>query len=300
MRSRRPYIIWLIIALTTLSLSLSCGKDGKKSPTGSSNEIHEYHGITFVTIPGGTFTMGDVEGEGFLDEKPVHTVTVSGFEMSVYEVTNSQYAAYLTEALTSGNTDSTATCLTGDYKGLKYLDFEDSYCQIIYSDSTFKVDSGKENCPVVEVTWYGAKTFAQYFGLDLPTEAEWEYACRGGRQYKYGTNDGMIDISKTNYDGKVGHSVDVGSYSANPLGLYDMSGNVWELCHDWYGPYSADSQTNPVGVQIGTYRVMRGGDWYRHAGHCRSANRDVCVPQPGLSGKNLGFRVVRRPGGVTY
>ena len=107
--------------------------------------------------------------------------------------------------------------------------------------------SGKEIWPVVYVTWYGAKAFALYYGMDLPTEAEWECACRGGKQYPYGTDDGTINDSKANYNENIGHPVAVGSYPSNPYGLYDMSGNVGEWCHDSPGSYSSESVTNPCG-----------------------------------------------------
>lgn len=262
--------------------------------------------ITFVFIPGGTFEMGsNFEDDPdnpykrevyFNDEKPVHTVTLSSFEMSAYEITNTQYVVYLTEALASGDitaTSSTVTGKTGDWSGQEYLDLDDGDCEINYSGGTFTVESGKENNPVIEVTWYGSKAFALYYGLDLPTEAEWEYACRGGKQYKYGTDDGTISSSKANYNSNIGHTVDVGNYPSNPYGLYDMSGNVWEWCHDWYGDYSSDSATNPTGAQIGSCRVIRGGGWGGNADGCRSAFRGCGGPDS--CGNGLGFRVVLRP-----
>ncbi|MFC1485852.1 SUMF1/EgtB/PvdO family nonheme iron enzyme, partial [Candidatus Latescibacterota bacterium] len=266
--------------------------------------------ITFVSIPGGTFEMGDVENSGNSDEKPVHTVTVSGFEMSVYEITNAQYAVYLNAAIISGDVKVTSGDVygkTGAWSGQRYMDIGYSYnssnkCWITYSGGAFSVTSGYENWPVVMVTWYGSKAFSLYYGLDLPTESEWEYACRGGNQYQYGTNDGTINSTKANFDSNIGHPVDVGSYPANPYGLYDMSGNVWEWCHDWYGTYPSGSVTNPTGAQTGSYtgsyRVKRGGGWYNYVGPCRSAYR-FYSPYNDYLGR-ISFRVVRRPGGLTY
>ncbi|MBA7591778.1 Hercynine oxygenase [subsurface metagenome] len=159
-----------------------------------SGEPYDINGITFVTIPAGTFRMGDVEGNGYDREIPVHTVTLSSFEMSIYEVTNAQYAEYLNKALTTGEIEIITGDVygkTGDWSGQRYLDIGygsgENKCWINYSSGSFTAESGKENRPVVGVTWYGSKAFAEYYGFDLPREAEWEYACRGGNQYKYGT-----------------------------------------------------------------------------------------------------------------
>jgi formylglycine-generating enzyme required for sulfatase activity len=188
---------------------------------------------------------------------------------------------------------------TGVYSGQEYIylsylsDYPDATCWIKYAGGTFTVETGKENYPVVWVTWYGSKAFALYYGLDLPTEAELEYACRGGKQYKYGTDDGTLSTSKANYwDNGVHHPVDVGSYPANPFGLYDMSGNVWEWCHDWYGIYPSGSVTNPTGALSGSYRVTRGGGWLYDGSYCRSADRGGGNPGGGYY--HVGFRVVRR------
>jgi formylglycine-generating enzyme required for sulfatase activity len=256
--------------------------------------------FTLVSIPGGTFQMGDVENAGYEynnDEKPVHKVTVSSFEMSVCEITNSQYASYLNAAQIIGDISAKMYGAYGTYSGQEYINLSGSYdsinkCWITYSGGTFSVVAGYENWPAVYVTWYGAKAFAEYYGMDLPREAEWEYACRGGKQYKYGTDDGTISSSKANYDSNIEHPVDVRKYSANPFGLYDMSGNVWEWCADWYGPYSSGSVTNPTGAQYGTLRVFRGGDWYDSGYYCRSSSRVSNTPD----GRSyiVGFRVVRR------
>jgi len=269
-------------------------------------------GITFVSIPGGTFQMGDEVGDLNKGFGPVHTVTLSVFEMSTHEITNTQYAQYLNEALASGAievTDGDVYGKTVMFFGQRYLDLGygrygsgQEMCLIMYGSGVFSVESEYSNWPVVSVTWYGAEAFAQYYGFDLPTESEWEYAFRGGQQYLYGTYDGTIDIKKANYfQNGPGHPVDVGSYPANPYGLYDMSGNVFEWCHDWYGVYPSDIVTNPTGAQSGTSRVFRGGSWAGFndgVNNCRSAWRHGIYPYDRLY--FLGFRVVRRPGEVKY
>ena len=162
--------------------------------------------------------------------------------MSEKEITNAQYCEYLNKAIESEdikiNANGMVVGTTGDYTGEEYLylNMEDdsaNKCWINYSGGSFAVESGKENWPVVALTWYGAKSFCQYFGFELPTEAEWEYAAKGGLDYEYGTADGTLTFSNANYEGENNHPVDVGSYQANPFGLYDMSGNVWEFCNDW-------------------------------------------------------------------
>jgi formylglycine-generating enzyme required for sulfatase activity len=275
--------------------------------------------LIFVSIYGGTFQMGDVENAGNSDEKPVHNVTVSDFEMSAHEITNAHYAKYLNEALGVGEVElikSTDTFdyteflyqenvygKTGPWSGKLYLrmysvgvapDPEADKCSIFWDYDAFSVDGGKTNWPVVNVTWEGAKAFALHYRLDLPTEAEWEYACRGGKQCKYGTVDGAIDKTKAYYDSiNVRYLKDVGSYPANPFGLFDMSGNVWEWCHDWYGSYSSENQINPAGPPSGSHHVRRGGSRRNSANYCRSANRT-------FSSGGEGFRVVRRANGQHY
>jgi len=260
----------------------------------------EIHGITFVTIPGGTFQMGDVENAGYSNEKPVHTVTLSGFDMSTTEITNAQYAVYLNEVLASGDIELKSGDVYGktdDWPIERYLDIgyerdSNNKCLINYSNGIFTVTSGKEYWPVVAVTWYGSKAFAQFYGLDLPTEAEWEYACRGGKQYEYGTDDGTINGANANYKRRLESPVEVGSYPANPYGLYDMSGNVWEWSHDWYDDYSSNSVTNPTGALTGSSHVVRGGSWDAQDYHCRAARRSF--RRPYSRDHCIGFRVVRR------
>ncbi len=264
-------------------------------------------GLNLVTIPGGTFQMGN-EFVGRWGEIPVHTVTLDGFEMSTTEITYARYAAYLNEALASEDINEPSggivTGKTGEYSGQNYINLsgynpvDAQYCWIGYDNGAFSVEPGYENRPAGFVSWYGAKAFALYYGLDLPTEAEWEYAARGGKQYKYGTDDGTIDSTKANYNQNIGHPVDVGSYPPNPFGLYDMSGNVTEWCNDWFGVYSSESVTNPTGTQlyVSDDRTGRGGSWFYET--CSSYGRFYSKPY--FMHDSVGFRVARRPGGVTY
>jgi formylglycine-generating enzyme required for sulfatase activity len=147
----------------------------------------------------------------------------------------------------------------------------------------------------------------------LPTEAEWEYACRAGTTtpFNYGNE---LRSGMANFDGQyeyppcgvstyycynptgiyLGRTTAVGSYAPNAWGLYDMHGNVWEWCRDWYGAYPGGSVTDPQGPSSGSYRVIRGGCWFSGANDCRSAQRSCSNPSGGYS--NVGFRVVLAPG----
>jgi formylglycine-generating enzyme len=302
--------LWSITLVLIMLTVISCSKENKNITDPDDNNSNVSN-IAFSVIPSGTFQMGDEVGDLESDCRPVHTVTLSGFEMSINEITNSQYAKFLNEAKETGDITSSNLSVEGakgTLTGFQYIKlsgtsslFLDARCWIIYSNNTFSVISGHEDWPVVWVTWYGAKAFAVYYGLDLPTEAEWEYACRGGLQFEYGTNDGLLNTGKANYwDLDIKHPVEVGSYPANPYGLFDMSGNVFEWCHDWYDTYSSESITNPSGVQTGSNRVVRGGGWSGYGFYCRSANRHGTNTFYYYGYCDIGFRVVRRPGGVIY
>jgi len=220
--------------------------------------------------------------------------------MSIYEITNAQYVTYLTEALASDDitaTSSTVEGKTGSWSGQEYLDIDDSECDIDYSAGTFTIRDNRENKPVAELPWYGAKAFAVYYGLDLPTEAEWEYACRAGTETKYYTGNNESDLGRAGWyevnriSGETTSSV--GQKEPNEFGLFDMHGNVWEWCNDWYGDYPSGSVINPTGPSTGSNRIMRGGDYMRDAGVSRSAFRYEFGPTNSYG--NIGFRVVRRP-----
>ena len=203
-----------------------------------------------VTIEGGTFTMGATSEQGsdaYDDEKPTHSVTLSSFYLCKYEVTQALWRAVMGE-----------------------------------NPSNFMGD----NLPVEEVSWNDCQTFITRLNsltgknFRLPTEAEWEYAARGGnrsRGYKYSGSDNLYDVAWSS-ENSGEKTYPVGSKSPNELGLYDMSGNVEEWCSDWYGTYSSSSQTNPTGPSIGSDRVRRGGSWHHGARGCRSSMRFNFAP----------------------
>ena len=273
-------------------------------------------GNDMVYVPGGAFQMGDTWGDGDSNEKPVHTVTVNSFYMGKYEVTNAQVVEVFNWALQQGKiTATSSTVKNTEGNAQELLDLNDSDCQISYNGSALYVENNYDNYPVIEITWYGAAAFCNYFsereglapvydlsdwtanwnanGYRLPTEAEWEYAARGGNQsqgYKYSGSDNPDDVAwYYNNSGSSTHTV--GTKQANELGLYDMSGNVWEWCWDWYGAYSSDSQTDPKGPDSGSYRVERGGSWHFHSEFVRVAVRGVDYTSD--SRYDVGFRLLR-------
>ena len=235
----------------------------------------------FVTVRGGTYTMGSNNGSS--DEKPVHSVTLSTFDMM-----NTEVPQWLYEAVMGRNPSY--------YKGT--------------------------NKPVERVSWYDAIDFCNKLsemqgltpcytkngdewecnfkanGYRLPTEAEWEYAACGGinkSPFKYSGSGNINDVAwyTDNRGGAATH--DVGTKKPNVLGLYDMSGNVWEWCWDRYGSYTRDPATNPSGASSGDYRVNRGGSYDSYASNCTVSYRNYYYP--GYDRSSLGFRVVRSSSG---
>jgi formylglycine-generating enzyme required for sulfatase activity len=246
----------------------------------------------FVWIESGTFTMGSPASEPQRgdNEGTQRQVTVSAFYMGKYQVTQREY-----EELMGANPSS--------FKG--------------------------SNLPVERVTWFEAVEYcnkrSQQEGLNpaytisgtgntrtviwnqgakgyrLPTEAEWEYACRAGTTTPFSTGNN-ITTNQANYDGNYPYNnnargrwqektTNVGSFPANAWELYDMHGNVFEWCWDWHGSYASGSQTDPTGPDDGSYRVLRGGSWFDNGRYIRSANRNSSSPS--LRSHSVGFRLVR-------
>ena len=218
--------------------------------------------IDMVRVEAGTFVMGATpEMESPYDwEKPTHQVTLTNdYYIGKYEVTQNLWKAVMGK-----------------------------------NPSKFKGD----NLPVEQVSWNDCQKFISKLNnitgktFRLPTEAEWEYAARGGKKsrgYQYSGSNNLSDVAWY-----VGNSWSkthaVGSKQANELGIYDMSGNVWEWCHDWYGKYSSSSQTNPTGATSGSGRVFRGGSWIGTARCCRSSFR--ISGTPGYRSNDLGLRLI--------
>ncbi|MCK5197300.1 MAG: formylglycine-generating enzyme family protein [Spirochaetales bacterium] len=234
-----------------------------------------------VVVEGGTFQMESTSGDG--DEKPVHSVTGSSFYMSKYEVTQAEYKAVM------GKNPSDTSRGIGDNYPVNKVSWNEAveYCN--------KLSRKEGLTPVYSGSGDNIKMNINANGYRLPTEAEWEYAAMGGTSTSSATYAGSNNIGSVAWytDNSRGKTHPVGGKQANELGLYDMSGNVWEWCWDWYGGYSGGSQSDPTGKSSGSSRVHRGGGWSLYASICRSANRDSFSPSFRFS--NLGFRLVRRP-----
>ncbi len=262
-------------------------------------------------LPAGTFKMGSpVRGDSNADdnEKPQHWVRLTqDFYMSRYEVTNAQYAAFLNaEGIGSNGQGS----LTYDYNGTpttETLTFvydctKDNRSQwgIKWNTDKWEPVSGYGDHPVIYVTWYGAKAYADYLGAALPTEAQWEYACRAGTETIYSYGDAANGEYMWYSSNSSSQTHKVGTKKPNPWGLFDMHGNVLELCLDqWDESYNyptADTEdvaiSDPL-VTTGSYRVLRGGGWSSIAKSCRSAFRSSNLP--GFTDNRYGFRVVFVP-----
>jgi len=233
-------------------------------------------------IEGGTYSMG---GNYFADSQPIHNVTLNSFNISKYEITNAQYATFMNEIGANGD---------GIFNGTHYLMINFSVCQIQYISGQFISKIGKENHPVILVSWEGAKAYCEHYCGRLPTEAEWEFASRGGN------NSAGFELSGSNnaddvawYSLNSGYSTHtVGTKNANEIGVYDMSGNILEWCNDWYDSnYYANSPTNnPQGATTGTGKVSRGGAYNNASGGCFVSARYFYNPI--FSYGSVGFRPV--------
>ena len=326
---------------------------------------------TMLYLSGGVFAMGDhygyVDPSHPSDEIPIHNVTVSSFKMGQNDITVEQYCLYLNSAMSSGNIRVTngLVYLAGGSDVLFLARQADQYSRIGWNGTGFSVLDKKGEHPITSVMWQGAAAYCNWLstaqglqpcyntttwncsfvnnGYRLPTEAEWEYAARGGQynpyyNYTYGN---QVDKTKSNIpnsgdpfeSGTLPWTTPAGFYNGqmqlkstfdwpgnqtsyqtsngvNGFGLYDMAGNVWQWCNDWYDQnyYNISSNYNPTGPTNGTlmpdgkpYHVLRGGNWYNgDDGHSRVSNRDPAYyrgPQdPNHPYYHVGFRVVQRDG----
>ena len=235
-----------------------------------------------IYIEGGTYSMG---GNYFADSQPIHNVTLNSFSISKYEITNAQYATFMNEI--DANED-------GSYNGTQYLMMNYNDCQIEYVNGQFISESGKENHPVILVNWEGANAYCEHYCGRLPTEAEWEFASRGGNisgGFELSGSNNADDVAWYAFNsGNSTHSV--GTKNANEIGAFDMSGNILEWCNDWYDNnyYSNSPTNNPQGPISGTNRVLRGGTYSNGSGGCFVSARYQYTPTP--SYKFIGFRPV--------
>lgn len=238
-----------------------------------------------MSIPIGTFTMGCTAGDSNCnsDEKPAHKVKMKGFKMSRYEITNDQYCVFLNEK--------------EKHRGAKvWLEVDHAASGIALKEGVYSPKRGKEHQPVVKVTWYGATSYCLWLSKKtgkkyrLPTEAQWEYAARGGTTHKYAGSSNPNKVACYHKNTRQICPV-TSTRQANGYGLYDMSGNVWEWCADWYKEkHYASKRSSEKGPSSGSKRVLRGGAWTEEAQTCRVSHRSWYYPT--YSSNNLGFRCV--------
>ena len=227
------------------------------------DKVYTVNGVSFkmIAVKGGTFTMGATSEQtgAFSDKSPKHSVTLSDYYIGETEVTQELWTAVM---------GSNPSWFTGNMQR-----------------------------PVEMVSWNDCQTFISKLNeltgetFRLPTEAQWEYAARGGNQAQgrlYSGSNTIDDVAwYTSNSSSTTHPVK--TKSPNELGIYDMSGNVWEWCSDWYGSYSSAAQTDPTGPNTGSSRVGRGGSWYSNAARCRVADRGDSTPA--YTDNNLGLRL---------
>lgn len=276
-------------------------------------------GMEFIRIKGGCYRMGDVFGDGEVDEKPVHEVCVDDFYLGKYEVTVGQFKKFVTETgyRTDGekNAGGVIGCFAYDQDDKEKLWNWRSWANW---KTPNKYQENEDSHPVSCVSWNDAKAFADWLTREngkpyrMPTEAEWEYAARGGTQTRNYWGDGKDDActyanvgDRTPLPGRStwnnkhectdGYAfvAPVGRFQPNAFGLYDIIGNVCEWTQDWYGKnyYSTSPRNNPEGPSSGSDRVYRGGSWDYVAKYCRSAYR--LAYDPGDRHNRLGFRLLR-------
>ena len=228
--------------------------------------------IEMLLVPPGTFQMGCIMGSNqdgcFSLEQPVHEVTLTNaFYLGRYEVTQSQWVARMGS-----------------------------------NPSRFQGQSDSAIRPVEQVSWNAVEGYLSATGFRLPTEAEWEYACRAGTQTPFHSGPGFPNGTTDNnlvsqiawfYCNDGCTTKPVGGKAANAFGFYDMLGNVWEWVNDWYGRYTSAAQTDPTGPASASYRVIRGGSWDSDAINARSSTRSQDSPR--YANSTFGFRVARTP-----
>jgi formylglycine-generating enzyme required for sulfatase activity/tRNA A-37 threonylcarbamoyl transferase component Bud32 len=263
--NRAPWIALALAAIGVVVMTVFAQWSNYTNPP-SPNAAHSInapaalaHEIELVRVEGGTFQMGGASG-GEDNERPVHAVTLSSFYIGKYEVTQAQWR------------------------------------EVMGSNPSYFTNC--DQCPVEQVSWNDVKDYIQKLNAKtgkqyrLPTEAEWEFAARGGNQSKGYTYSGSNDLQAVAWfrENTKSKTYIVGQRQANELGIHDMSGNVWEWCSDWYGDYKGQSRTNPTGPPSGDFRVLRGGCWSNFAQNCRSADRGR--GSPGNRDRSSGFRLV--------
>ncbi|MBP7479147.1 MAG: SUMF1/EgtB/PvdO family nonheme iron enzyme [Spirochaetaceae bacterium] len=259
----------------------------------------------FVVVEGGTFSMGNDSGDP--DEKPVHNVTLTSFYMSRYEVTQEEWIAVM-GSNSSSFTNNPANKENQLSRPVEQVSWYDAilYCNTRSSKegltpcyslngTTNPVMWGPSPLESRNSQWDGISCDMAANGYRLPTEAEWEYAARGGKKSKNYSYSGLNTIDSVAWyeDNSNQRTHEIGKKKANELGIYDMTGNVWEWCFDKYGEYTKNPVNNPIsGFNPGKERVLRGGSWASNSWACSLTNRSTRNPTDRVN--SVGFRVVKR------
>ncbi len=255
-----------------------------------------------VYVAGGTFRMGsDLAGDP--DQRPAHEVTVSSFWMDEHEVTNRQFARFVAQAGCITTAEQRGWSYVFDPAREEWVECRDADWR--HPDGPASSIDGRDNYPVVHVSWYDARAYARWAGKRLPTEAQWEYAARGGLRdadFPWGREELIDGRYQANYrqHGKPPDGyrqlAPVRTFAANRFGVYDLSGNVWEWCRDFYGEgyYRESPRDDPRGPAEGQFRVQRGGSWlspedFRPGHHVATRGKR----RPDETYQHVGFRCVR-------
>ncbi|MCP4442624.1 MAG: formylglycine-generating enzyme family protein [Aureispira sp.] len=325
-------LIILSLAISLWSIT-ACDKDKNNDITTTGGGIENLpSSIKFVSVSGGSFAMGGTTNANDatvhqvtlsayeLSEKEITNAEYVAFLnaaladgwIEVKEEQTSDPCGTYTENMVYGagqapNAGQIFLQLgeTGGCTSSGEAEHIDNKSWISYKSSSEKfelLDNAKANWPVNWIKWYGAHAFAEYYGAKLPSEAQWEYAARSGQDNaEYPTSTGLLNSTLANYNGDTpgvhnatGHAVEVGSYAANSWGFYDMGGNVWEWCSDYYAAdYYKDNVTDPINTTAGTdsKRVRRGGSWNYHAATLLTYARASDFENRGNN--HFGFRIAK-------
>jgi formylglycine-generating enzyme required for sulfatase activity len=258
-----------------------------------------------ILVPGGTFTMGRTTGSGDADELPTHSVTLNSFYIGEFEVTQGQYQSIMDNNPASlyGVGKNHPVYNVSWYEMIKYCNLRsmsEGMNPVYTINSSTDPAIWGEVPTTANTTWNSAICNLNANGYRLPTEAEWEYAARGATNatdYLYSGSNDISTIAWYDVNNTPNGTKPVGLKNPNSLGIFDMSGNVWEWCWDWYSGnyYSNSPASNPAGSGTGSYRVMRGGAWGNSAISCRVAEREVFYYPYNSHDSNIyiGFRVCR-------
>ncbi len=246
---------YLGLSIVSLVLFFGCASQPTTLPQ---TNMYEKAPEGMVYLPGGTFSMGSKTGK--TNETPVHEIEIEPFYIDIHEVTVQEYSRFLKEA---------------------------GYLQPAY----WQPELDRPDDPVVGISWQDALAYASWADKRLPTEAEWEYAARGGAVstiYPWGNEP---DREHANFSST--GIAPVKRFQPNGYGIYDMIGNVWEWCSDWYREdyYEVSPRKNPQGPFTGTHKVLRGGTWYSNEEQIRITNRYYALPD--IKSFHIGFRCVK-------